>query len=174
MEISDQARRMIVGLLLIAIGILSFIMFFVEDSGPALVIVVGLMFLAAHFVIRRPSVLLVPGAIITGLGAGIYFTASGLSNQREWWPLALIGLAIGLGLIWFLERQQDWALLSSALLFVLGILLLLTTNEAGLTWNGWRRVGGPVAALVLAAMGVWVIVAFARGRGEEPPPPSTV
>ena len=137
----------LIALILIALGV----WFFLGPSfslgailGSSVVLVIGLVFLYVYFNQGRNFGFLVPGAILTGLGAGI--VAEALTSSSGWVPL---GLGLGFCAIWFLYRQHWWALIPGGILILAGLAMLASSYlVAGLLpfllvlAGGWLLVSG--------------------------------
>jgi hypothetical protein len=146
----DKAQgRLVAGTILIVTGLALY--FFLQGTflrAEVLLLVIGAVLFSLYFIRRNPG-LLVPGAILLGLGAGLTWHGSFLhfgnaaqlglglgfigiwlvrllyEGKNEWWPLIPGGILVLAGLPWF----QSWAafLLHNwpLLLVILGVLILL-------------------------------------------------
>lgn len=141
--------RLVAGVILIITGLALFLLLrgtFLRAE--VILLVIGAVLFALYFIRRNPG-LLVPGAILLGLGAGMTWQGAFLhfgdaaqlglglgfvgiwlvrllyEGKNEWWPLIPGGILVLAGLPWF----QGWAgfLLRNwpLLLVVIGVLLLL-------------------------------------------------
>ncbi len=137
------------GILLIAIGLLSLLAFATDVGGEIVVGAIGVGFLA-FYVTTRNYGLLVPGAILTGLGSGIIINAYG-------GPSAAVVLGLGAGflaiaVVDIVAGKQAagwwWPLIPG------GILTLIGASELA----GIRNVGQYLVPAGLIAVGIVLIM----------------
>ena len=105
-----SAGTWIAGLALIAIGGLLLLGRWVPDAGQYVVLAVGLVFLAVFFVTGEYG-FLVPGGIVSGVGAGIPLSIAYPGELGG--GLFLMALGVGFLLIWgigllFRVREHHW------------------------------------------------------------------
>lgn len=99
-------------------------------AGSLLVLVLGLAFMTAHVVTRQYG-LLVPGGILTGLGAGIVVSQQVAATDEMTAGVVVLGLGLGFLSIWAvgsLLRVADnhwWPLVPGGILAVVGGALLV-------------------------------------------------
>src|SRR5215212_9197924 len=156
----------LIALILIALGL----WFFLGPSfslgailGSSVVLVIGLVFLYVYFNQGRNFGFLVPGAILTGLGAGI--VAEALTSSSGWVPL---GLGLGFCAIWFLYRQHWWALIPGGIIALSGLSELARTGGGWLGWSfHWGGNGGSFWTLMLILLGVWLIFGRSGRRSRR-------
>jgi hypothetical protein len=144
----------ILPLVLIVLGVLLFTGQFsglntAAVFGSAIVLVIGLVFLYVYYAQGRNFGFLVPGAIMTGLGAGIVTTTI-MGFSGGWVPL---GLGLGFCAIWFLHREHWWALIPGGIISLAGLSTLANSGE----WGGNLFHGGSIWTLVLIGVGVWLL-----------------
>ena len=143
----DPSR--IVGLLLITLGAALLVAMATGIGGEIVVLMLGGAFLVAY-VATRSYGLLIPGAILTGLGTGIVVTSQGgpdeavvlglaagflaiavvdvvLDGQRGgwWWPLIPGGVLATVGAATLVGAQHIGRYVVPTVLIVIGVALLL-------------------------------------------------
>ena len=162
--------RSFAGVLLVAIGIALLVINLTGVGGVAIVLLGGLAFLATHLATRTYG-FLVPGGILTGLGAALVAQDLGFvadvaqiglgvgfllipavqlltGGERQggwWWPLIPGGILTSLGVI---ERLEGGAagLVLPAVLIVLGLAFLLSTARRGSAGPSGDRPEGDLGA----------------------------
>jgi hypothetical protein len=154
-----MAPNRILGLLLIGIGGALLVVVTTDVGGELVVAAVGVAFLAAYAATRAYG-LLIPGAILTGLGTGIVVAALG-------GPEALVVLGLGLGFITIavvdvLQGAQGgawwWPLIPGGILTTVGASELV----------GVPDLGRYVVPAILILIGVGLLVRR-PGRHEAEP-----
>ena len=120
----------IVGLVLIAIGVGLLAVILTDVGGEVFLGAVGLGFLIAYAATRNYG-LLIPGAIITGLAAGIAATSLGAPD-----PAGVLGLGIGFLAIVVTDRLRDsprpgwwWPLIPGGILSTIGLAELVGASD---------------------------------------------
>lgn len=154
----DQ-RRMVPGVILIALGVLFLIAQRINVGGEAVVAAIGLAFLVAYWLTRNYG-LLVPGGIMTGLGIGIIYEVRSNAGGAP----VLLGLGLGFVGIYVVDaavRRASWGwwpLIPGGVLTLIG--LLLASGQTGLvgTIGRWWPA-------VLILIGLWFLQ---RGRSGVP------
>jgi hypothetical protein len=142
------------GLILIGIGLFSILENFFQMEFAVLPLL-GVIFLAAGLLTRRTG-LLVPGGILSGLGAATWLTESQLISIAE--ParagIILLGLAMGFTLISLLStytegltRFKRWPLIPAAALAFFGLALL--ASIFGLPVEAFLQIAFPAALMVI-------------------------
>lgn len=161
---SGPRDQIVFAIILIVIGLGGFVLQATEgkvDVGGIIVLLIGLGLLGG-FVSTRHYGYLVPGGIMTGLGAGIALQeAFALTNDSSG-GIIVLGLGLGFASIWVLgqildvQRSLWWPLVPGGILVVVGGALLIGGDAIRvLDWWG----------LVLVAIGLLVLWrAFAMGR----------
>ena len=152
----------VAGLVLIAIGGLLLLGRWVPDAGEYVVLAIGLVLLVVFFATGEYG-FLIPGGIISGIGAGIPL-ATAYEGQLGG-GLFLIAMAVGFLLIWVLgllfrvREHHWWPLVPGLILGTLGA--SLTAGERGQGIADAIAAGWP-ALLVVA--GVLMLVGAFRHR----------
>jgi hypothetical protein len=159
-------RNMIPGLILIALGAFLFIVQATGVGAEAVVAVIGAGFLIAYAFTRQYG-FLVPGGILTGLGAGIVWEVTAPTAGG----VVLIGLGAGFLAIWVVDAVMKhtpvpwWPIIPGGILATIGV--LVETGQEGLlrefTWL-W-----PVA---LIAVGLILVLTQLGRRPVDMPGPS--
>ena len=122
--------------------------------GSAIVLFIGLGFLYAYMPSRNFG-FLVPGSILTGLGAGI--VVESMSSTSGWVPL---GLGLGFCAIWFMHRAHWWALIPGGIIALAGLQdLASSTGWIAPLWANWGLNSGNWWPLLLVLAGAWLIAA---------------
>lgn len=148
------------GLVLIAVGLgLLAVQFFGDIAGSVMVLLIGVAFLVGYGFLDAYG-LLIPGAIVTGLGVGIVLTEN--FNASD----GVAGLSLGIGFlsIYAIDRVRSgqnrwWPLIPGGILTVLGV---------GSTIVGVRELVMTYWPLILVAIGVLVIWKSLRERRDTP------
>lgn len=99
---------LISGLVLILLGIIFLLNYFIPNAWPVLIIGLSVVFLAAAFFLRSRGLVL-PGLIILTLGVILLYQST-TNNWRSWfylWPLIFV--AVGLGMLVDYRRHSDRA-----------------------------------------------------------------
>lgn len=123
-----------------------------ELFGSAIVLLIGLGFLYAYMQSRNFG-FLVPGSILTGLGAGIVIES--MSSTNGWVPL---GLGLGFCAIWFMHRAHWWALIPGGIIALAGLQdLASSTGWIVPLWSNWGINSGNWWPLLLVLAGAWLI-----------------
>jgi hypothetical protein len=172
-EMSDMAQgtgtgprdRIVFAVILIVVGIAGLVLQTVEttpDLGGFVVLTIGLAFLGA-FAFTRQYGFLVPGGIMTGLGAGIIASQNltGLTDEQTGGAVVL-GLGLGFLSIWVIgaivhvAEHHWWPLFPGGVLAVVGAALLIGGQAVDLL-DYWG-----VAVIALGLFVLWR--AWAGGR----------
>ena len=128
------------GVVVVAIGLFFLLAQFVPDAGRWIVLVIGLIFLAA-FLIKREYGFLIPGCIVSGVGVGIVL--EGLVDDPWSGAVVLFSIAGGFLAIWVVSvliRSVDkgwprgdaadakdalwWPLIPGGILAIIGFVVL--------------------------------------------------
>lgn len=151
----------IVGLLLVLLGATLLVVTTTGIGGEVIVLVLGAGFLVAYAVTRAYG-LLIPGAILAGLGAGILVSTGGVAGD---WPA--LGLGVGFLAIAVLDRFLAprrpgwwWPLIPGGIITVAA-----STQLAGVTTAG--RYVGPIAVIVI---GLLLLLRGGERTPEQPEP----
>jgi hypothetical protein len=152
---SDPTR--LTGLLLVAGGVLWFVIATTELDGTVVVPGVGVAFLVAYLATRRYG-LLIPAGILCGLGTGLVVAAQGGPGGAV--PL---GLGIGFAAITAVDAvlgDDDpawWPLIPGGILIVVG----------GSQIAGIRDLGIYVVPAALVIVGLLLVLRPTRGRTKD-------
>lgn len=152
--------RRLTGLLLIAGGLLWVLVATTELDGTVIVPSIGVGFLAAYLATRRYG-LLVPGGILTGLGAGLVIAA-----QRGPGGAVVLGLAFGFVSIAALDgvlgdgEAAWWPLIPGGILLLVG-----GTQVAGI-----RDLGVTLVPAALVVVGLLLVVRPSRRQPSSGAP----
>jgi hypothetical protein len=174
--------RILTSVVVIALGLVMLIATVTDSQlvGQVIVLLLGVTFLTWGVMVRHPAPL-IPGCILTGLGAGIVlgqWLFTSLSAQAQ---SGVITLCMGLGFLLIMPAQRFvtrqtahwWPLIPGGFLSLTGAGLLL--GDAGLTMLIWM---GRLWPLALIGVGVTLLYRAARsqrtGADAQPtvPPPS--
>jgi len=150
-------QRSVIGIVLIALGVLFLVGQRLAIGGEGVVAVIGLAFLTAYAFTRNYG-FLVPGGIMSGLGIGIIYETLLDANGAP----VLLGLGLGFITIYVISRLQGrmsadwWPLIPGGILTTVG--LFLAADQTGLlgTIGRWW----PAALIII---GVFLIY---RRRSE--------
>jgi hypothetical protein len=136
--------RIITGVVVIALGLVMLVATVTDSQlvGQMIVLLLGVIFLAWGVMVRHPGPL-IPGCILSGLGAGIVLSqwlSASISGQAQG---GIVTLCLGLGFLLimpvmqFVTRQRAhwWPLIPGGILILTGFGLLL--GDAGLTMLTW-------------------------------------
>ena len=159
--------RMVFAVVLIAVGVIGLITQIWEpkaDLGGWVVAIIGLGFLGA-FLYTRQYGYLVPGGIMTGLGAGIVISqaVSWASSEGEGRAVVL-GLGLGFIAIWLIgavmsaAQNHWWPFVPGTILTVVGAALLVGGQAVDLL-DYW--------GVAVVAIGLFILWrAWAEGRSK--------
>jgi hypothetical protein len=159
--------RVVFALILIVVGLAGLASQFLEttpDLGGWVVLVIGLIFLGA-FVYSRQYGFLVPGGIMTGLGAGILLEQSLTLSDEASGGVIVAGLAVGFLSIWGIGTlakavgNHPWPLIPGLILGMVGGALLLGGQAMALL-DYWG-----VVIIALGLVLLWRAVADGRRAG---------
>ena len=148
------------GVVLITIGVAFLLGQLLPNAGRYVPLLVGLSFLAV-FLVTRTYGLLVPGGIVTGVGAGIVLAME--DQGRVGGGLFLVSLGLGfigivvLGALFRLRENHPWPLVPGGILCTIGLITL-----AGTRYGDAARYAWPV---VLIGLGVLFVL---RGVVRRP------
>lgn len=164
----------IVGLVLIGVGAAFLTMMTTDVGGELVLVVLGVGFLVAY-VSSRLYGLLIPGAILTGLGAGLVAAGQGAPDAA-----GALGLGLGFVMIAVIDRVRAPGRAGWWWPFIPGGILTVTSLP-GLT--GMPELGPYLIPAALVVVGLLLLVRPRRGAeagyGEvraadaPPPPPPT-
>lgn len=167
---SGGSRRdpMVIGVILIAVGAIALLGQIVQlpsSLGSWIVLLIGLGFLAAG-ITGRTYGFLVPGGIMTGLGAGIIVSeAIALPSDEATGGAVTLGLGLGFVAVWVIggllrvEANHWWPLVPGGILVLVGGALVLGGQAIDLL-DYW-------GAVAIAAGLVVVWRSFAHSRASS-------
>ncbi len=146
--------------ILIVIGSLALIgnLYGSQYTDQAIPLGIGLAFLVAYALTRKYG-FLVPGAILTGIGGGL-FTAS-LAGTADNGPYVVLGGGFGFLLIFAIDAivagsaNRWWPIIPGGAMILSGS-AMATQNE------GLLRQFGAWSPLLLVLLGLWILIARAR------------
>jgi hypothetical protein len=144
------------GLLLVAGGVLWFVIVFTGLDGTVVVPGVGVAFLVAYLTTRRYG-LLIPAGILCGLGTGLVVAAQGGPGGAV--PL---GLGLGFAAITAIDAVLGdgdaawWPMIPGGILIVVG----------GSQIADIRDIGIYLAPAALVVVGLYLLLRSSRGREE--------
>ena len=137
------------GLVLVTIGLAFLLGQLLPNAGRFVPLLVGLSFLAV-FLVTRNYGFLVPGGIVTGVGAGVVLAVE--DQGRVGGGLFLVSLGIGfigiyvVGALFRLRENHPWPLVPGGILATLGAITLAGTRYGDVSRYAW-----PVALIALGA-----------------------
>jgi len=164
---ANPSNLIVFAVILIAVGIGGLVLQNTEappDIGGWIVLIIGLAFLGA-FAYTRQYGFLVPGAIMTGLGAGIIASQSLTLTDDEAGGVVLLGLGLGFLAIWVIgvivhvDEHHWWPFIPGGILATIGAVLLIGGQAVDLLDYWW---------VVLIGLGVIVLGrALLESRARE-------
>ena len=179
--------KIITGVVVIALGLVMLVATVTDSQlvGQMIVLLLGVIFLAWGVMVRHPGPL-IPGCILSGLGAGIVLSqwlSASISGQAQG---GIVTLCLGLGfllimpVLQFVTRQGAhwWPLIPGGILTLTGFGLLL--GDAGLTMLTWTGRLWPLALIGVGGALLYQALRSQRSRSDDeplviqPPAPTTV
>src|SRR5438309_11453802 len=141
------------GVILIVIGAALFAIQWLHLDADAIVLVIGLVFVAAYAATRRYG-LLIPAGILTGLGAGILLEDLGVTRE----PVVL-GLGLGFLAIYGVDvvarrsppRAPWWPLIP-------GAILIAVAGAGGAFGDEGGRAIQQAWPIILVVIGAWLLL----------------
>jgi len=141
------------GVILIVIGAALFAIQWLHLDADAIVLVIGLVFVAAYAATRRYG-LLIPASILTGLGAGILLEDLGVTRE----PVVL-GLGLGFLAIYGVDvvarrspqRARWWPLIP-------GAILIAVAGAGGAFGDEGGRAIQQAWPIILVVIGAWLLL----------------
>jgi hypothetical protein len=152
----SQYRQYLIGAMIIVFGILALLATLTESAfiGEAIVLAIGLAFVAWGTLARQPG-LMIPGGILSGIGVGVLlsqYVFAGASGEVQG---GVITLCMGLGFLLIMPLQQYltkvdqfywWPAIPGGILSFVGLSLLL--GGVGLTALNWLGRLWPLALII--------------------------
>ena len=126
----DRMAMAVVLIVVGAVGLAAQVFDLTADMGGWITLLIGVFCLMA-FAFRRQYVYLVPGGIMTGLGAGIVIAQSLAVADEQTGGVIVLGLGLGFLSIWVIgsithvERHHWWPIIPGGILAVIGSALLI-------------------------------------------------
>ena len=130
---TNQRDRIVFAVILIAVGVGALVLQYVETrpgAGGWVVLLIGLALVGA-FLYTHQYGYLIPGGIMTGLGAGIVVSESVAMTDEASGGAVVLGLGLGFVSIWAigslmrLTERHWWPLIPGGILSVVGSALLI-------------------------------------------------
>ncbi len=158
--------RMAVAVILIVVGVVGLagqVLDLNTDLGGVVVTLIGLGFLVA-FAFTRQYGFLVPGGIMTGLGAGIIASQTLTLVDEQTGGVIVLGLGLGFLSIWVIgaiahvERHHWWPIIPGGILTAVGAVLLIGGQAVNLL-DYWG-----VAIVAIGLIVLWRAWAESRTR----------
>jgi hypothetical protein len=158
--------RMAVAIILIVIGVVGLgaqLFDLTADIGGLVVAIIGVAFLVA-FAFTRQYGYLVPGGIMTGLGAGIIASQSLTLADEQTGGTIVLGLGLGFLSIWVIgaivhvDRHHWWPIIPGGILAVVGAVLLIGGQAVNLL-DYWG-----VGIIAIGLIVLWRAWAESRSR----------
>lgn len=151
--------RLIPGLFLIILGLIFLLGQFFEFAPPLFILLLGLVFLVGYAATRSIG-LLIPGCILSGLGAGLLFARSPFRED------VAVSLGLGMGFVAIYAVQRVVSGRSHWWPLVPGIILLLTGFAESVP-DG-RLLVEKAWPIALILVGLIILAAQFRGPGNKP------
>ncbi len=149
----DTRPPLILGAILILIGVAGLVRMAVPSSGGVIVLMIGIGMLAL-FAMTRAYGWLIPGCIVTGLGAGIVAQEYGPAVESG--ALIVGGLGLGFISIWVLgalfrvKEQHAWPLVPGTILVTVAVGLWLdSVSSLDVEW--WPMLLIVIGLIVIGA-----------------------
>lgn len=127
---TDPREHIVLAVILIIVGVGALTANAVPDLGGWVVLLIGVG-LFALFAFSRAYGALVPGGIMTGLGAGILVSEATTWTDEAMGGVIVLGLGLGFASIWVLgalthvKEHHVWPLIPGGILTVIGIALMV-------------------------------------------------
>ena len=145
---------LILGIVLVAVGVGAFLLNVYPEAGSWVVLLIGLGLLAV-FAYPREYGYLVPGGIMTGLGAGILASNALVTTGEEQGGVIVLGLGLGFLAIWVisgllhLKEHHAWPLVPGGILATVGAALMIGGQAIDLL-RYW-----PAILIVIGFAAIW-------------------
>jgi hypothetical protein len=127
---TDPREGIVLAIILIAVGVGALAMQAMPDAGGWIVLVIGLALLAV-FAFMHQYGALIPGGIMTGLGAGVVASETLTMTGEQQGGVIVLGLGLGFLSIWVIgalahaREHHPWPLVPGGILTVVGGALLI-------------------------------------------------
>ncbi|HUE75909.1 MAG TPA: DUF4097 family beta strand repeat-containing protein [Chloroflexota bacterium] len=151
----NDSGRLLVALILIALGIFFLIANVVPIGGGALFLALGLAFAVARMVTRTYG-LAIPAGVLLGFGAFVALSeANVLPGDEGGWFFILLGAGFLAVYLIGLRPLVVWPFFPAAALIIFGLLILGRITLAPLGAYAWLANYWPI---ILVVIGIWLLV----------------
>ncbi len=160
---TNPREGVVFAIILIIVGVGALAMQIMPDAGAWILLLIGLGFLAA-FAVLRSYAALIPGGILTGLGAGILASQSIALKDEATGGVIVLGLGLGFIAIWVIgalihvAEHHPWPLVPGGILSIIGVSLLVG-GQAIEVMRFW-----PVVVIAIGVVVLWRAVVEGRDR----------
>jgi hypothetical protein len=160
---TNPREGVVFAIILIIVGVGALAMQILPDAGAWILLLIGLGFLTAFAVLREYAAL-IPGGILTGLGAGILASQGIALEDEATGGVIVLGLGLGFIAIWVIgalvhvAEHHPWPLVPGGILSIIG-LSLLVGGQAIEFMRFW-----PVAVIAIGLIVLWRAVVEGRDR----------
>ncbi len=137
----QSTRSPLPGIMLIILGVLFLIANFanvhLDALWPVFVLGPGVAFIVMFFRDRNNYGVLMPGTILTVIGA-LFFacTVYGWDQMEHLWPLFIMAPGLGFVMMYLFGKHERGLLIPAGILTGLGLVFLLDANESEYLWPG--------------------------------------
>jgi hypothetical protein len=151
---TEPREGIVFAIILIAVGVGALAMQAMPDAGSSVVLLIGLGLLAAFAFLREYGAL-IPGGIMTGLGAGILASQTLAINGEATGGVIVLGLGLGFISIWVIgaiahvAEHHPWPLVPGGILTIIGVSQLVG-GQAMELMRFW-----PVAVIAIGLIVLW-------------------
>jgi hypothetical protein len=151
---TDPRDAIVLALILISVGVGALVLNLVPEAGGWVVMIIGLGLLALFAFLRQYGAL-VPGGIMTGLGAGILASETLTLTDEQTGGVIVLGLGLGFLSIWVLgalthvSEHHPWPLVPGGILATIGVLLMVGGGAIELL-RYW-----PIALIAVGVVVLW-------------------
>lgn len=159
----EDVTRVTPSVVLIVLGVVFLVSRFVAVQDWFWLLVIGAVFIVSYWLTRGYGSL-IPGAILVGLGTGLYL--SGGSGEKGWYFIPL-GLGLGFILVYILDffyshASSWWPIIPGLLLLAIGLpgLIWSFSPISYRVWDFWP--------LILIAIGSWILYEELSARDSTP------
>lgn len=156
MSKSERQSGLVAGIILVVIGIALLLVNLDLFEPQAFILALGISFLVAYAFWRLLG-LLIPGMILTWLGAAILLLESNLIRLENEGSIILVFLGLAFISIYAFMggKRHWWPLIPGSILLLLGIIILLVTEDIiPLTV---AQIFNLILPAILILVGVWLI-----------------
>jgi hypothetical protein len=161
--------------MIIVFGILALLATLTESAfiGEAVVLAIGLVFVAWGTLVRQPG-FMIPGGILSGIGVGVLLSQYVLAGASGEVQGGVITLCMGLGFLLIMPLQQYltkvdrfywWPAIPGGILSFVGLSLLL--GSVGLTALNWLGRLWPIALIIAGVVILYRAMGIKQRRADE-------